>query len=81
MRRFCQHGFCCDRAYSGRGIANDNDEFIGVVWCCQYHARDKQSAVAVTRFGSFERLALPFPRTGPLSPEQCDAVLSTLFEK
>ena len=74
MRHFCQYGLCCDLVTCGLGVHDIDefhDEFIGLIWLCEYHADRNPDNVLVldAPFTTFDRLASPIPRRGPISDE------------
>lgn len=79
MRHFCQYGLCCDHATCGLGV-QQNDEFIGLIWLCEYHAdRNPDHVLDLdVPFTTFDRLASSLPRRGPISQEQAHAFLGFL---
>lgn len=79
MRNFCQYGLCCDLVTCGLGVHND-DEFIGLIWLCAYHAdRNPDNVLDLDApFTTFDRLASLLPRRGPISEQQRDAFLEFL---
>jgi hypothetical protein len=73
--KFCQYGICCDRVNCGLGVHDkDNDEFVGVIWLCGYHAAIDPLDLDVP-FTAFEQLVSALPRRGPISQEQANALL------